>query len=78
MVAPIETQLKLEKFEENLYRSSGRLWKPLNARGLFGGVVISQSLMAASNTVPEGFEVHSLHCYFIKAVSLVHVSVGRY
>jgi hypothetical protein len=68
MVAPIETQLRLEKFEENLYRSTEKLWKPPNARGVFGGVVIAQSLMAAARTVPEDFHVHSMHCYFIMAV----------
>lgn len=68
MVAPIETQLRLEKFEENLYRSTEKLWKPPNARGVFGGVVIAQSLMAAAHTVPDNFHVHSMHCYFIMAV----------
>lgn len=68
-MAPVETQLKLEKFEENLFRSSGALWKPPNARGVFGGVVISQSLMAAIETVPKDLKIHSMHCYFILAVS---------
>lgn len=69
MVAPIETQLRLEKFEENLYRSTERLWRPRNARGVFGGVVIAQSLMAAVRTVDPKFQVHSMHCYFVTAVS---------
>lgn len=69
MVAPIETQLRLEKFEENLYRSTEVLWKPRNARGVFGGVVIAQSLMAAVRTVDPKFQVHSMHCYFVTAVS---------
>lgn len=67
MVAPIESQLRLEKFEENLFRSTEQLWKPPNARGVFGGVVIAQTLMAAAKTLPEEFEVHSVHCYFIEA-----------
>lgn len=70
-MAPVETQLKLEKFEENLFRSSGALWKPPNARGVFGGVVISQSLMAAIETVPKDLKIHSMHCYFILAVSVL-------
>ncbi|KAI9213437.1 hypothetical protein DS838_001698 [Geotrichum bryndzae] len=57
MVAPIETQLRLEKFEENLYRSTEKLWKPPNARGVFGGVVIAQSLMAAAHTLKFGVPV---------------------
>lgn len=67
MVAPIESQLRLEKFEENLFRSTEKLWKPVNARGVFGGVVIAQSLSAANKTIPEDFDVHSMHCYFIMA-----------
>lgn len=67
MVAPIETQLRLEKFEENLFRSTEVLWRPKNARGVFGGVVIAQSLMAAVKTVDQKFYVHSMHCYFVTA-----------
>lgn len=70
MVAPIETQLHLEKFEENLFRSTEVLWRPRNARGVFGGVVIAQSLMAAVKTVDTRFQVHSMHCYFLTAVSI--------
>lgn len=79
MVAPIESQLHLEKFEENLFRSTAALWRPRNARGVFGGVVVAQALMAAIRTVNtgtqkdnnqddgEGLQVHSMHCYFVTA-----------
>lgn len=48
-------------------------WRPPNARGLFGGVVIAQSLAAAQATVPPpspsndntSFLIHSMHCYFV-------------
>lgn len=33
---------------------------------VYGGQVIGQALVAASNTVPEDFDPHSLHCYFIR------------
>ncbi|KLT46172.1 Thioesterase/thiol ester dehydrase-isomerase [Cutaneotrichosporon oleaginosum] len=44
--------------------TSGHLWTPYGARGVFGGQVVAQSLMAAINTV-EGKDLHSQHCYFL-------------
>ncbi|RKP26119.1 HotDog domain-containing protein, partial [Syncephalis pseudoplumigaleata] len=44
---------------------SRHLWLPLNARGVFGGQVVAQSLVAATKTVPVEFSVHSLHSYFL-------------
>jgi acyl-CoA thioesterase II len=35
----------------------------------FGGMVVAQSLSAAMQTAPAGFEVHSLHGYFLRPVS---------
>ncbi len=32
----------------------------------FGGMVVAQALSAAVQTVPDGFEVHSLHGYFLR------------
>lgn len=43
------------------------LYKPPLARGVYGGQVIGQALMAAANTVPAHIPVHSFHCYFILA-----------
>jgi hypothetical protein len=40
--------------------TSGHLWTPYGARGVFGGQVVAQSLMAAINTV-EGKDLHSQH-----------------
>ncbi|GMK57547.1 hypothetical protein CspeluHIS016_0403810 [Cutaneotrichosporon spelunceum] len=44
--------------------TSSHLWTPYGARGVFGGQVVAQSLMAAINTV-EGKDLHSQHCYFL-------------
>lgn len=41
----------------------------LGFRNLFGGHVLGQSLVAATNTC-EGVDVHSLHAYFIRAGSV--------
>jgi acyl-CoA thioesterase II len=35
----------------------------------FGGMVVAQALSAACRTVPAGFEVHSLHGYFLRPTS---------
>ncbi|KAF9363620.1 Acyl-CoA thioesterase 8 [Mortierella sp. NVP85] len=60
----IETMLDLEEIDKDLYRSK-KLWVPLGARGVFGGNVVGQALVAAMNTVSKEFSVHSLHSYFL-------------
>src|SRR5690349_16343672 len=34
--------------------------------GLYGGQIVAQALLAASFSVPESYNVHSLHAYFIR------------
>lgn len=60
----VDTILNLEQLEPCLYRSVHH-WKTLTKR-LYGGQVIGQSLVAASNTVSPHLHVHSLHCYFLR------------
>ncbi|EJU04943.1 Thioesterase/thiol ester dehydrase-isomerase [Dacryopinax primogenitus] len=60
----ITASLDLERLEQNLFRSRS-LWLPSRARGVFGGQVISQALLSATNTVDPAYSVHSLHCYFL-------------
>ncbi|BEJ10930.1 hypothetical protein CspHIS471_0103520 [Cutaneotrichosporon sp. HIS471] len=43
---------------------AGNLWTPPGNRGVFGGQVIAQALMAAIKTV-DGLELHSTHAYFL-------------
>ncbi|KAJ3320269.1 Acyl-CoA thioesterase 8 [Boothiomyces sp. JEL0866] len=62
----IEKTLDLEKLDLNLYRSK-TLFKPIGARGVFGGQTIALALNAATKTIDPKFHVHSLHCYFILA-----------
>lgn len=64
-LSPIERNLELEELDYDIYRSARELWRPKNARGIFGGAVIAQALSAASRTVPEGYNIHSLHSYFV-------------
>lgn len=60
----ITASLDLERLEKNLFRSRS-LWLPSRARGVFGGQVISQALLSATNCVDAAYNVHSLHCYFL-------------
>ncbi|KAG8932810.1 hypothetical protein FRC02_000494, partial [Tulasnella sp. 418] len=64
----ITTSVEIEKIDENLYRSKS-LWLPSEARGVFGGQVISQALLAATKSVSEDFAAHSLHSYFLLSAS---------
>ena len=55
----MEESLALEELDLNYYRSSSKqLYKPVYARGVFGGQVIGQALNAATATVPKQYFVH--------------------
>ncbi|KAJ2920347.1 hypothetical protein MD484_g97, partial [Candolleomyces efflorescens] len=64
----ISTSLEVERIDKNLFRSKS-LWLPLRARGVFGGQVISQAVVSATNCVDPTFALHSLHCYFLLSAS---------
>lgn len=53
----ISTSLEVEKLEANLFRSKS-LWIPIRARGVFGGQVISQGLVSATECVDPAFALH--------------------
>lgn len=66
--SPIEDVLELTQLSDidpNLFTNTRPLWHPPGARGIYGGAVIAQCLAAAQRTVPHGFLVHSMHCYFV-------------
>jgi len=66
--APIEDVLELthlNAIDPSLFTNTRPLWHPPGARGIYGGAVIAQCLAAAQKTVPEDFNVHSMHCYFV-------------
>lgn len=64
----ISTALDVEQIDVNLFRSKS-LWLPVRARGVFGGQVISQAVVSATNCVNPAFTLHSLHCYFLTSAS---------
>ncbi|KAI0307547.1 thioesterase-like superfamily-domain-containing protein [Multifurca ochricompacta] len=64
----ISSALDVEQLDLNLYRSRN-LYLPFQARGVFGGQVISQALVAATKCVKPEFALHSLHAYFLLSAS---------
>jgi acyl-CoA thioesterase len=54
----ISTALEVEKLEVNLFRSK-TLWVPNRARGVFGGQVISQAIVSATNCVAQAYGLHA-------------------
>lgn len=55
--------MNLETLETNLFRGESR---DIGGRSVFGGQVISQSLIAASRTLEDSRQCHSLHAYFLR------------
>ncbi|KAJ1915178.1 acyl-CoA thioesterase [Mycoemilia scoparia] len=60
----VRSVLTPQEFGKDLYRSTN-LWKPYGTRGIFGGHIVSQALMAAYQTVASEFGLNSLHSYFV-------------
>ncbi|KAI0271567.1 thioesterase-like superfamily-domain-containing protein [Gloeopeniophorella convolvens] len=67
--ADISAALDVELLDVNLYRSNRNLALPFRARGVFGGQVISQALVAATKCVRPEYALHSLHAYFLLSAS---------
>ncbi len=53
----ISSALDVEQLDTNLFRSRS-LYLPYRARGVFGGQVISQGLVAATKSVKPDFALH--------------------
>ncbi|EXK81269.1 hypothetical protein FOQG_14321 [Fusarium oxysporum f. sp. raphani 54005] len=53
--------------EDDCFTNRGRLNCPPWARGVYGGQIMAQALLAGYETVTAEFMVHSIHCHFLKA-----------
>lgn len=53
----ISTSLEVEQLDTNLFRSKS-LRVPARARGVFGGQVISQAIVSATQCVDPSFGLH--------------------
>ncbi|KAF9647523.1 Thioesterase/thiol ester dehydrase-isomerase [Thelephora ganbajun] len=58
--AQISTLLDIENLDVNLYRSK-KVILPPNSRGVFGGLVISHAMVAATESVKPEFHLHVRH-----------------
>ncbi|GHF26739.1 acyl-CoA thioesterase II [Kordiimonas sediminis] len=56
-------KLAIEKLDTNLFRGQPNDWPN---RHVFGGHVVAQAILAATETVDDHFYLHSLHCYFLR------------
>jgi acyl-CoA thioesterase-2 len=54
--------LDLERLENNQFRGVS---PQVGWKRIFGGLVVSQALVAAMRTAPAAFAAHSLHAYFL-------------
>ncbi|XP_077192240.1 acyl-coenzyme A thioesterase 8 [Paroedura picta] len=61
----VTSVLNLEPLDLDLFRGR-HYWVPVSQR-LFGGQIVGQALVAAAKAVGEELQVHSLHCYFVRA-----------
>lgn len=67
---PVDDPLSLDWPKRYIARELG--WIPTfdldrtDPHGLYGGQVIAQTVWAACQTVPDGFDVHSTHGYFLR------------
>ncbi|EOD44969.1 putative acyl- thioesterase ii protein [Neofusicoccum parvum UCRNP2] len=69
-ISAIEQMLDLTQLTDidpDLFTNTQPLWHPPGARGIFGGAIIAQCLAAAQRTIPDDFNIHSMHCYFVLA-----------
>ncbi|KAG8867134.1 hypothetical protein FRC20_006603 [Serendipita sp. 405] len=64
----IATSLEVEQLDKNLFRSK-TLWLPMRARGVFGGQVISQAVVAASNCVNPDYSLHVSPPYTVRVAN---------
>lgn len=61
-MSQIETILSLEQIDLDIFRGAT---VETALQRTFGGQVAAQTLVAATRTVDEAYDVHSLHGYFV-------------
>ncbi|KAF2417416.1 acyl-CoA thioesteras-like protein [Tothia fuscella] len=65
-VVPFAKLMKLEKIDENTFRSTVSAYGPTGGEnGAYGGHVYAQSAWAAAQTVKEGFVIHNVTGWFV-------------
>ena len=66
MSTKLDKLFELEEQHADLYKSD-YLWQSSNARGTYGGHLVSIALKACSKTIPQtGLNIHSIHSCFLR------------
>lgn len=66
----IESLLDLKQISHDTFVNKSELFIPYRGRGLFGGTMAAQSILAAlyySNTIDQTWKPISIHCHFFKS-----------
>lgn len=63
---PIASFLELEQLDTHSFLRDS-LWRPQQERGVFGGQLIGQALLAATRSVSVEFSANSIHCHFLSS-----------
>ncbi len=69
-VSSLEKLLALKRIDKHTFVNCSELFIPYRGRGLFGGTMASQAILAAllfSNTVEKKWKPISIHCHFLYA-----------
>jgi Thioesterase-like superfamily len=56
-------------YDLDVWINAHPIWQRPGARGLYGGALVAQCLIAAQKTVPTQFVPHSIYCSFLRAAS---------
>ncbi|KAJ5629245.1 Acyl-CoA hydrolase [Penicillium herquei] len=70
MASPLESTIEVTPLAgatRGHFTNANPLWNPPGARGVYGGILIAQSLAAGQKMVSSDLTVHSMHCLFINA-----------
>lgn len=69
-MATLEEAFELVQTGHNTFEGKRPLTKPNpKSRGVYGGNLAGQAILAAARTIPTGFTPHSFHSLFVKNVS---------
>ena len=61
------TSIEIKRLDDNIFiGEEAKLWRPPNARGIYGGQILGQALSAAMRTVSPDKKVHSLKGNFLR------------
>lgn len=63
----IERYLHLTALTPTTFTNTYAFWQFAKARGIYGGEIIGQCIVAAAATVADAFWLHSIHSYFVLA-----------